>query len=75
MGAWACPSCIISAGLHRGDLHAYSSAKSNYCGVGGHQVADVVRWAPSVRGAGTRPSSPPAAVTRALRPGDQGSLF
>lgn len=82
MGAWACPSCIEARGLHRTELHGMSSGKLNYCGVGGHQVADVVRWAPGVSSRGqlaskAKPAATgfPQVTTRVLAPGEQGSLF
>lgn len=70
VGHWACESCIAASGLDVAG-QASSPAHLNWCGVGGHQVAGVVRWAP----AGSQCIAPAAGPAQPILEPVQGSLF
>lgn len=47
-GVWACTVCQQAQNLDV-EGQAYSLARPNWCGAGGHQVLTPVRWAPGAR--------------------------
>jgi hypothetical protein len=52
-GAWACIDCARAQNLDT-EGQAYSHARPNWCGAGGHQVLTPVRWAPGAKRNGAR---------------------